>query len=130
MKALMQFALVVSMSLCGAGFAADQAHDDKHGHEGLHGGVVAEVRDMDYELVVKPGVIQIYLRDHDKAVDVKGAKAKVTVFVGRDKVEAQLAPVADKLEAKGAFTVTAGSKAIAVVTLAGKSPQKVQFTLK
>ena len=130
MKALMQFALVLSMSLCGAGFAADQAHDDKHSHEGLHGGVVAEVRDMDYELVVKPDVIQLYVRDHGKAADVKGAAAKITVFAGRDKVEAQLTPAIDKLEAKGTFKVTAGSKAIALVTLAGKSPQKVQFTLK
>ncbi len=36
MKPLIQIALVLSMSLCGASFAADQAHDDKHGHEGLH----------------------------------------------------------------------------------------------
>ena len=85
---------------------------------------------MDYELVVKPDVIQLYVRDHGKAADVKGAAAKITVFAGRDKVAAQLTPDIDKLEAEGTFKVTAGSKAIALVTLAGKSPQEVQFTLK
>ncbi len=32
----------------------------------VHGGDVAEVRDMDYELVAKPAVVQLYLRDHGK----------------------------------------------------------------
>ncbi|MFZ3118282.1 MAG: hypothetical protein WA159_08185 [Variovorax sp.] len=39
------------------------AHGDEHAHTPLHGGVVAEVKDMDYELVAKPGVVQRWLRD-------------------------------------------------------------------
>lgn len=113
----------------GAAFAAD-GHDHGHEHKPLHGGIVTEVKDMDYELVAKPDTLQIHLRDHGKAVDVSKASAKVTLLTGSEKQEVELKPAGEKLEAKGVFKVTAGTKAVALVSLPGKSPATARFVLK
>jgi hypothetical protein len=69
----------MALALAGsAAFAAGDKHDHAHEHKPLHGGVVVEVKDMDYELVAKPTVIQLYLRDHGKPADVSKASAKLT----------------------------------------------------
>ncbi|RZU00901.1 hypothetical protein [Rivibacter subsaxonicus] len=113
----------------GAAWAADDKHDHAHEHKPLHGGVVVEVKDVDFELVAKPTVIQLHLRDHGKAADVSKATAKVTLLTGTEKQEVELKPAGDKLEATGSFKVGPGTKAVAVVTVAGK-PATARFTLK
>ncbi len=115
----------ITLALAGSAFAAG----DKHDHKPLHGGVVVEVKDMDYELVAKPTVIQLHLRDHGKAADLTKATAKVTLLTGTEKQEVELKPAGDKLEATGSFRVGPGTKAVAVVTVAGK-PATARFTLK
>jgi hypothetical protein len=116
---------LITLALAGSAFAAG----DKHDHKPLHGGVVVEVKDMDYELVAKPTVIQLHLRDHGKAADLSKATAKLTLLSGTDKQEIELKPAGDKLEATGSFKVGPGTKAVAVVTVAGK-PATARFTLK
>ncbi|WP_422842710.1 hypothetical protein [Acidovorax sp. M2(2025)] len=96
------------------------AHGEAHSHAPQHGGVVVEVKDMDLELVAKPDVLQLYLRDHGKPADVSKASAKVTLLNGSEKQEATLAPAGDRLEAKGSFRVAPGTKALAQVTVGGK----------
>lgn len=113
----------------GPAFAAD-GHNHGHEHKPLHGGIVTEVKDMDYELVAKPDTLQLHLRDHGKAVDVSKASAKVTLLAGSEKMEVELKPAGEKLEAKGVFKVTAGTKAVALVSLPGKSPTTARFLLK
>ena len=95
----------VALALAGSAFAAGDKHDHAHEHKPLHGGVVVEVKDMDYELVAKPTVIQLYLRDHGKPADVSKASAKVTLLTGAEKQEVELKPAGDKLEATGSFKV-------------------------
>ncbi len=68
----------ITLALAGSAFAAG----DKHDHKPLHGGVVVGVKDMDYELVAKPTVIQLHLRDHGKAADLSKATAKLTLLTG------------------------------------------------
>ncbi|MDZ7813668.1 MAG: hypothetical protein U5L74_11340 [Ideonella sp.] len=114
----------IAMALAGAAYAAG-AHD----HSPKHGGVVAEVKDMDYELVAKATVIQLHLRDHGKAADISKATAKITLLTGTEKQEVELKPAGDKLEATGTFKVGPGTKAVAIVTIAGK-PSTARFTLK
>ena len=106
-----QLLTVLALSTSGASFAADK-HDHDHGHEHkpMHGGVVVEVKDMDYELVVKPDVLQLYLRDHGKPADISKTSAKLTLLSGSDKQEVELKPAGDKLEAKGSFKTTASTK--------------------
>jgi hypothetical protein len=113
----------------GPAFAAD-GHNHGHEHKPLHGGIVTEVKDMDYELVAKPDTLQLHLRDHGKAVDVSKASAKVTLLAGSEKMEVELKPAGEKLEARGVFKVTAGTKAVALVSLPGKSPATARFVLK
>ena len=51
----------IALTLSGTAFAAGG-----HDHSPKHGGVVAEAKDMDYELVAKPAAIQLHLRDADR----------------------------------------------------------------
>ena len=119
------FLASLTLALAGSAFAAG----DKHDHKPLHGGVVVEVKDMDYELVAKPATIQLHLRDHGKPADVTKASAKLTLLNGTEKQEVELKPAGDKLEATGSFKVGPGTKAVAVVTIGGKPAGTVRFAL-
>ena len=96
-------------------------HDHAHGHQPLHGGVVVEAKDMDYELVARADRLQLYLRDHGKPVPVAGASARLVLLTGADKQEVALAPAGDRLEAAGTFRVAKGTKVVAQVQMAGKA---------
>lgn len=124
----MKYALILAtaLALSSTAFAAG----DKHDHSAKHGGIVVEVKDMDYEIVAKADMMQIYISDHGKSAKLDGAKAKVTLLNGSEKSEVELMPAGDKLEAKGAFKVAKGTKGIALVTLAGKSATTVRFEVK
>ena len=128
MKAQALLASLV-LTLASTAFAAGDKHDHAHEHKPLHGGVVVEIKDIDYELVAKPTVIQLHLRDHGKPADVSKATAKVTFLSGTEKQEVELKPSGDKLEATGSFKVGAGTKAVAVVSVAGKAAT-VRFSIK
>lgn len=103
-----------------------------HGHPTpQYGGVVTELKELQYEIVAKPDSIALYIDDHGKKIDTKGASAKVILLNGRVKTAATLAPAGEnKLEAKGAFKVEKGTKIVAVVSLREKSAQSVRFALK
>ena len=124
-------ALIATLSLAfaGATHAAGDKHDHAHENKPLHGGVVVEVKDMDFELVAKATAIQLYLRDHGKPADVAKATAKLTLLTGAEKQEVDLKPAGDKLEATGTFKVGPGTKAVAVVTVGGKA-STARFTIK
>jgi len=119
----------IALALAGSAFAAGE-HSHAHEHKPLHGGLVVEVKDMDYELVAKPTVIQLHLRDHGKPSDVAKASAKLTLLSGAEKQEVELKPAGDKLEATGTFKVGPGTKVVALVTIAGKPAGTVRFALK
>lgn len=123
------FLASITLAVAGSAFAAGDKRDHAHEHRPLHGGVVVEVKDMDYELVAKPAVIRLYLRDHGKPTDVSKASAKLTLLTGTEKHEIELKPAGDKLEATGSFKVGPGTKAVAVMTVAGK-PAMARFVLK
>lgn len=112
------------LSTVGAAMAAGS-----HDHKPRHGGIVVEVKEMDYELVAKPDTLQLYVRENDKPKAVGKMTAKVTLLVGTEKQEVELKPAGDKLEAKGSFKVPAGAKAVALVTVDGKS-STARFVLK
>lgn len=123
--------LLAALTLSGAALAQQaHSHGAGHDHQPLHGGVVVEASDMDFELVAKADTLLLYVRDHDKAAELKGATGKLTLLAGSARTEAQLAPVGDRLEAKGSFPTAAGTKVVATVQLAGKKPANVRFALK
>jgi hypothetical protein len=119
----------IAWSLAGSAFAAGAKHDHAHDHQPKHGGVVVEVKDIDYELVARPNLIQLYLRDHGQATDLAKATAKVTLLTGTEKQEVELKASGNRFEAPGNFKVGPGTKAVAVVTVAGR-PATVRFALK
>lgn len=124
---LAALALALSAPAFGAG---DQDHDHAHEHKPLHGGVVVEAKDIDFELVARPTSLQLYLRDHGKHMDISKASAKLTLLAGAAKQEVVLTPVGDKLEATGDFKVVPGTKAVAVLTVPGKPAATARFVLK
>jgi hypothetical protein len=119
----------IVLALAGTAHAAGDHHHAGDDHKPKHGGVVTPTKLMDYELVAKPTVIHLHLRDHGKPADVSKATAKLTLLSGTEKQEVELKPVGDKLEATGSFKVGPGTKAVAVVTVAGK-PATVRFSMK
>lgn len=120
------FASVV-LALAGATHAADP-----HGHalEAMHGGVVVEAKEIDYELVARPDRIELYLRDHGKPVDVSQASARLTLLSGGQKQEVELKPAGGRLQAEGNFEVAPGAKAVVVVTRPGKGSATARFSMK
>ena len=121
---LSQLFATLALVAAGAAFAGGS-----HDHQPAHGGIVVGGKAMDYELVAKADTLQLYLSDHGKALDASKATAKLTLLAGTEKQEVELKPVGDKLEAKGSFKVPAGTKVVAVVSLAGKS-STARFVLK
>lgn len=110
--------------------ASAVAHADGD-HHPKYGGVVAVVKDVQYELVTKPDSIAVFIEDHGKKIDTKGATAKLILLTGGDKTEITLVPVGENgLEAKGAFKVTTGTKAVATITLAGKPAINARYEIK
>ncbi len=96
-----------------------------------YGGIPQEVRDITYELVARADSLAIYTEDHGKKVPTAGGSARLTLLNGTEKSEVTLSPAGDnKLEAKGSFKVQAGTRVIAVVTLAGKAPVTVRYAIK
>ena len=123
--------LILLLIASAATLSVAQAQD-KHGdsHTPKYGGVVVETKAGDLELVAKPDLIQLFPSDHGKPMKVTSASGKVTVFSGKDKTEAPLGLAGDRLEAKGNFKVSAGTKVLAEVVLNGKPAVSARFTLK
>ena len=133
-------ALLATATLATSGLAADDhkghAHGDKKGesraHEtkSAHGGAVTVVKDVNYELVAKGDVLQLYVSDHGKAIDLKGATAKVLLLSGTDKENVTMTAAGDRLEGKAAAPVKAGTKAAATVTMPGSASTAIRFVMK
>jgi hypothetical protein len=98
-------------------------------HKPMQGGVLTTVKDVDYELVAKPGLLQLYVRDHGKPVDVSKTTAKVTLLSGSDKQEVELKPTGDNLQATGTFKVMVGTKVVAVIS-SGAKQATARFVIK
>lgn len=117
-------ALILSVS--NLAVAGEKDHDSAP----RHGGIVSVVNDVNYELVAKPDQITLYIIDHGKPVDTKGASATLTLLSSAGKSEVMLSPAGEnKLHASGSFKVDKGTKVAGTVTTGGK-PQNVRFTIK
>ena len=123
-----QLLAALALALCGPAFAAG---NHAHEHKPLHGGIVTEVADIDYELVAQPDTLTLHLRDHGKPLALDGASAKLTLLNGSEKTEATLSPAGEgKLQAKGSFKIAPGTKVVALVTVPGKKAANVRFAVK
>lgn len=120
-------AVIASFSLIGARPALASGDD----HAPKFGGIVAEGRAFDAELVATPELITVHVRDHGKPMATQGATGKVTMLTGTNKSLVELKPAGDsRMEAKGKFDVSAGSKAVVEISLQGKKPSTFRFVIK
>ena len=102
-----------------------------HDHSPKFGGIIAQGKAFDAELVAKPDLITVHVSDHGKPMATKGAKGKITMLTGTDKTEVELIPAGDsRMEAKGKFNVSAGTKAVVEITPEGKKPSTLRFAIK
>ena len=96
-----------------------------------NGGVTTMLKNRDYELVARPDSLTVFVYQDEKPASTKGAMGTLTLSQGDYKTTVALQPSgANALEAKGAFKVGAGTKAVATITLSGRKPQEVPWTLK
>jgi len=119
--------LLITSSLFLSGLAWAGPNDGTH--KPMQGGVLTTVKDVDYELVAKPDLLQLFVRDHGKPVDVSKTTAKVTLLSGPDKREVELKPTGDKLQAIGTFNVIVGTKVVAVIS-SGAKQATARFVIK
>ena len=122
MRALFISTLLVisSSSWAGAGDAE---------HKPMHGGILVTAKDIDYELVADAKAVQIYVRDHGKAVDLSKATARLMLLNGTDKQEVELKSTSDKFETAGTFKLNPGTKVVVIMSSSGKQ-STVRFVIK
>lgn len=100
-------------------------------HKPMYGGIVAVVKDVQYELVAKSDSVAVFILDHGKKVATKGATGKLTLLTGNDKSDIALVPVDENgLEAKGTFKLPPGTKVVSTITLEGKSAVSARFEVR
>jgi len=120
-------AAIASFSLIYAPIALASGDD----HTPKFGGIVAEGRAFDVELIAKSELITVHVRDHGKPMATQGAKGKITMLTGANKTVTELAPAGDsRMEAKGKFDVSTGTKAVVEITLQGKKPSTFRYVIK
>ena len=114
-------------------FTAPALAADGHSHDPkpMHGGIVTEASDIEFELLARADTVTVFVRDHGKAASTQGASGKLTVLSGTEKTEAALTPAGDnRLQARGPFKVGPGTKFVATVSLQGRKPVNLRFALK
>jgi hypothetical protein len=120
---LRSIVIAAAMAVCGAAIAETDDHTPKHG------GIVVEGKALDFEIVAKADLIQVYVQEHGKKVSLEGAKGKLTLLSATGKSDADLLPVGDRMEAKGSFQISKGIKGVVSVTLSGKPAATARFEL-
>jgi hypothetical protein len=101
-----------------------------HGtNEPKHGGVVATVSDLGFELVGTSSSVLIYVYDHGKPLPLTGMSGKLTALSGAVKSETDLTIEGDKFEAKGVKLVP-GMKIVVALTTSNKKAITVRFSIK
>jgi hypothetical protein len=96
-----------------------------------HGGVVAKADPIEAELVATASKITVYVSDHGKALDVKGAKAKLTLLTGKEKSEVNLVPAGEnRLEATGTYQVGKGTRVVGVISLPNANAVSLRWVVR
>lgn len=98
--------------------------------EPMHGGIVQEVNDVNFELVVETDGVTIYLLNHDEPMESKGITGKLTVLQGSKKSEVAVKAAGDnKLRATG-IKIGKGDKIVAVLNQVEGKTATVRFAVK
>lgn len=124
-------ATTVTCLALGIGAIAHAADKHGHDHKPLHGGLLAEAADLDFELVAKADSLTLYVANDGKPVATTGANGTATVYAGSEKIAVTFEPMGtNMLVAKGSFKMGVGVRVAVAVTLTGKPEAKLNFRLK
>ena len=94
-----------------------------------NGGITTMLKNRDYELVLKPTVVTVFVYQDEKPAATKGATGSIAIVQGDKKTTLPLQPAgANAMEARGSFG--SGGKAAATITLSGRKPQEITWALK
>ena len=128
MKRLTLLTLLLALGAAPAAFAG-AGHG--HGMKPVHGGVVVQAKELQYELVARENRLTLYAYDHGKAASLAGARASATLH-GRDgKATVELAPSGEQaLVAEGRFAVGVGVRVAVSVNAPGRPEARLTFRLK
>lgn len=123
---MMKRVLIAAALACASMAAAAHGDPDKP----AHGGVSVKDKDYTLELVAGREPVMLYITDHGKKVDTKGAKGELQVLAVGERSAARLVPAGDNaMRADAPVKLPAGARAIARVTL-GKETVQARFTIK
>lgn len=142
MERVSRFALTITIAIFTVPAMGQRTSDTSQGKPGSashgshdlkpqHGGTVAEVQEIAFELVIKPDSVVLYLTDHGKPLSTAGAKGTLTLLTGSQKLDVALTPAAtNELRGTADLKAMGGAKAVATVSLAGKKMITVRFSSK
>lgn len=94
-----------------------------------HGGQLKMSGPYHLELVVKPGLVQVYVTDHgDRQIASQGGRGSVTLLSGGKKTVVKLSPAGGNLlQGKGTFNAAPDMKAVVSVMMPGQPAQQARF---
>lgn len=94
-----------------------------------HGGQLKMAGPYHLELVLKPGVVQVYVTDHgDKQIASQGGRGSATLLSGGKKTVVKLSPAGGNLlQGKGTFNAAPGMKVVVSVMMPGQPAQQARF---
>jgi hypothetical protein len=125
----MKLASILTAALIAIAAPAVHAHAT-HGQP-QYGGIYGEAGTFQAELVVKDAQVTIYITLHGEPVSAKGASGKLTILGADGKQEVELKPASDnKLLAHLKSPLAKGSKVVANITLEGKGPANVRYSIE
>ena len=116
-------AIAISLACSGPALA--------HGAKPKHGGIIASAADLAFELVAANGKAVIYVDDHGRALSTRDAKGTLTVLQKGKKSQSMLEASGDNtLTSTSAVKLAKGTRAVASITLPGKEPLSVRFSVR
>lgn len=124
----MKFATVLTIVIIAS--AAPLAHGHADHGKPQYGGIYGEAGTFQLELVAHDHEIILYATVHGEPLSTKDASGKLVILSADGKAEVELKPTGgNQLVAKLKTRLASGSKLVANVTLAGKSPANIRYAI-
>lgn len=96
----------------------------------LHGGIVQQVQDLDFELVPQADGAILYLRDHEQPLASAGVRGRLSVLNGSYRAEAELQPAGENRLRVSGVKLDKGARAVATLSGVQGKTLTVRFVVK